>query len=241
MNGTKRRDSLPGCAYLIWQDSKEFCFTTDAVFLAAFPHVVTAAKVLELGSGTGAISLLLSARGAGHVVGVDCNAHVVDLFQQSIVDNELVGRVEAVEADLRDLKGKYASESFDLVVANPPYRIGGKKRLIGTTACHEVTAALEDFFQVAALMVKYRGRFALVQLPERFTEAVSLGEKYGLELKKLQWVHSFVEKPAWIFLAEFVKGGSPGLEVLPPLIMYNKDGTHSKQTLSYYGTDQEEK
>ena len=167
--------------------------------------------------------------------------HVVDLFQQSIVDNGLVGRVEAVEADLRDLKGKYESEYFDLVVANPPYRIGGKKRLIGTTACHEVTAALEDFFQVAALMVKYRGRFALVQLPERFTEAVSLGEKYGLELKKLQWVHSFVEKPAWIFLAEFVKGGSPGLKVLPPLIMYNKDGTHSKQTLTYYGMDQEEK
>ncbi len=241
MNGTKRRDSLPGCEYVIWQDSKEFCFTTDAVFLAAFPHVVTSAKVLELGSGTGAISLLLSARGAGYIVGVDCNAHVVDLFQQSIVDNGLVGRVEAVEADLRDLKGKYESESFDLVVANPPYRIGGKKRLIGTNACHEVTAALEDFFQVAAFMVKYRGRFALVQLPERFTEVVSLGEKYGLELKKLQWVHSFVEKPAWIFLAEFVKGGSPGLKVLPPLIMYNKDGTHSKQTLTYYGMDQEEK
>jgi tRNA1Val (adenine37-N6)-methyltransferase len=241
MQGNRRRDSLPGCNYLIWQDSKEFCFTTDAVFLAAFPHLVKAAKVLELGCGTGAMSLLLSARGADHVVGVDCNANVVELFRQSIVDNELVGRVEALNADLRELKNKYLSESFDLVVANPPYRIGGKKRRIGREACHEVSVTLEDFFQVAALMVKYRGRFALVQLPERFTEAVSLGTKYGLELKKLQWVHSFVDKPAWIFLAEFVKGGAPGLEVLSPLIMYNKDGTHSKQTLAYYGMDREGK
>ncbi len=241
MEETKRLDSLPGCGYSIWQDKKEFCFTTDAVFLAAFPHLVTGAKVLELGSGTGAMSLLLAARGAGHVVGVDCNEQVVELFRQSIIVNKLSERVEALSADLRELKAFYASENFDLVMANPTYRIGGKMRKIGMAACHEITATLEDFFQVAAYMVKYRGRFALVQLPERFTEAVSLGAKYGLELKKLQWVHSFVEKPAWIFLAEFVKGGAPGLEVLPPLIMYNADGTHSKQTLNYYGIDREDK
>ena len=241
MEVTKRLDSLPGCGYSIWQDAKEFCFTTDAVFLAAFPHLVTKAKVLELGSGTGAMSLLLSARGAGHVVGVDCNEKVVELFRQSILENKLSGSVEAIGADLRELKSLYSSETFDLVVANPPYRIGGKRRKIGTAACHELTATLEDFFQVASYMTKYRGRFALVQLPERFTQAISLGAKYGLELKKLQWVHSFVEKPAWIFLAEFVKGGAPGLEVLPPLIMYNKDGTHSNQTLAYYGIDREDK
>lgn len=241
MEATKRLDSLPGCEHRIWQDAKEFCFTTDAVFLAAFAHLVTGSKVLELGSGTGAMSLLLSARGAGHVVGVDCNKKVVELFRQSILDNNLSGSVEAVEADLRELKKQYTSEFFDLVVANPPYRIGGKKRKIGTAACHELTATLEDFFQVASYMVKYRGRFALVQLPERFTNAVSLGAKYGLELKKLQWVHSFVEKPAWIFLAEFVKGGAPGLEVLPPLIMYNEDGSHSNQTLVYYGMNREDK
>ncbi|MCH3915368.1 MAG: methyltransferase [Acidaminococcaceae bacterium] len=232
---TKRLDSLPGCNYQIWQDAKEFSFTTDAVFLAAFPHLVTRARVLELGAGTGAISMLLAARGATHVVGVDNNPHVVDLFKESITANKLEDRVEGMCCDIRQLTNKLKAESFDLVIANPPYRIGGKRRIIATGACHEVDVTLENFFQVAAYMVKYRGRFALVQLPERFSEAVLLGQKYDLELKRLQWVHSFVSKKAWIFLAEFAKGGGPGLDVLPPLIMYNNDGTYSQDTLKYYG------
>ena len=235
MADTKRLDSLPGCNYHIWQDSQEFCFTTDAVFLAAFPHLVTKARVLELGSGTGAISMLLSARGAAKVVGADNNPHVVELFRESIAANRLEDKVEGLCCDISNLRDKLPAESFDLVVANPPYRIGGKRRMIATGACHEVDITLENFFQVAAYMVKYRGRFALVQLPERFSEAVLLGQKYDLELKRLQWVHSFVNKKAWIFLAEFAKGGGPGLDVLPPLIMYNKDGTHSEDTLKYYG------
>jgi tRNA1Val (adenine37-N6)-methyltransferase len=235
MSETKRLDSLPGCGYKIWQDDKEFSFTTDAVFLSAFPHLVNKARALELGCGTGAVSLLLAAKGAAKVLGVDINAQVVELFQESIKDNNLADKVEARCLDIRNLKDQEPSESFDLVVANPPYRIGGRRRTIGTAACHEIDTTLEDFFQVAAYMVKYRGRFALVQLPERFTEAVSLGHKYDLELKKLQWVHSFVNKPAWIFLGEFVKGGGPGLEVLPPLIMYNNDGSYTAGTLEAYG------
>lgn len=235
MDETRRLDSLPGCNYKIWQDDKEFSFTTDAVFLAAFPHLVTRARVLELGCGTGAISLLLAARGASKVLGVDVNLNVVELFAKSIRENKLENIVKARTADIRNLKKELTSESFDLVVANPPYRIGGKRRVVGTSACHEVGTTLEDFFQVAAYMVKYRGRFALVQLPERFTEAVALGRQYGLELKRLQWVHSSVDKPAWIFLGEFVKGGSPGLEVLPPLIMYKEDGSYTEETLVAYG------
>ena len=143
--------------------------------------------------------------------------------------------VSAELADLRELKALYRSESFDLIAANPPYRNSGKVRRVATAACHELTATLEDFFRAAAYLVKYRGRFAIVQLPERFTECMELALKYGLQPKKLQWVHAFADKPAWIFLMEMVKGGSYGLEVLPPLIMYNEDGRHSKQTLEYYG------
>lgn len=238
---TERCDSLPGCNYAIWQDSEEFCFTTDAVFLAAFPHLVKQARVLELGSGTGAISLLLAARGAATVVGIDRNPHVVQLMRRSIAANKLEDRVSAEVADLRELKKLYRSESFDLIAANPPYRNSGKVRQVATAACHEVTATLEDFFQTAAYLVKYRGRFAIVQLPERFTECMELALKYGLQPKKLQWVHSFVDKPAWIFLMEMVKGGSYGLEVLPPLVMYNADGSHSRQTLEYYGMAEEAK
>lgn len=231
---TKRLDCLPGGKLKIWQDSRELCFTTDTVFLAAFPHMATKARVVELGCGTGAASLIMADRGAAGVLAVDINPNVIALLRESVRENDLEDRVTPLCADIRQYREFLQSDSTDLVLANPPYRIGGRRRKLATAACHEDGTTLEDFFRAASFTLKTKGRFALVQIPERFTDAVKLGMQYQLEIKKLQWVHSYVDRPAWIFLAEFVKGGHPGLEVLPPLIMYNQDGSYSKETLAYY-------
>ena len=224
-----REDYLPGCGYKIYQDPAEFTFTTDSVFLAHFPHLANKAKVLELGCGTGAISFYLAARGALEVTGLDVNPRMVELFNRSAEANGIGTRVRAVEWDIKEIKSFCPTESFDLVVANPPYRNSGRERTIGTSACHEKTAVLEDFFAAACYALHSRGRFALVQLPERFMESMELAIRYNLQPKKLQWVHASVDKSAWIFLLEMVKNGSYGLEVLPPLIMYNADGTLTEQ------------
>ena len=251
-----REDFLPGCGYKIFQDPTEFTFTTDSVFLAHFPLLANKAKVLELGCGTGAVSFYLAARGAAEVTGLDVNPRMVELFNKSAEANGIAWRegaatgaeetaclkedaamatrkntpkVRALEWDIKEIKSFCKTETFDLVVANPPYRNSGRERIVGTSACHEKTAGLEDFFAAAGYALHSRGRFALVQLPERFMESVELAIKYNLQPKKLQWVHASVDKPAWIFLLEMVKNGSYGLEVLPPLIMYNADGTLTEQ------------
>ena len=69
---------------------------------------------------------------------------------------------------------------------------------------------------------------------KRFAESMQLALKYGLQPKRLQWVHSKIDKPAWIFLMEMQKGGSYGLDVLPPLIMYNQDGSYTEQVKKFY-------
>ncbi len=214
----KRPDYIPGCLYKIWQDEEEFSFTTDAVLLGNFPHIVNHAKVLDLGCGTGAIGMLCHHRGAEEVTGFDINPDVLSLLKESVKDNNFQDKFTIVQGDVREYKKYFDNESFDLVVANPPYRNSGATRVIGKNAYHEETANLEDFFKAAAYTVKYRGRFALVQLPDRFVEAMNLATKYGLQPKRLQWVHSAADKPAWIFLLEMQKGGSYGLEVLPPHI-----------------------
>ena len=224
-----REDYLPGCGYKIFQDPAEVTLTTDAMFLAHLPHLAIKAKALELGCGTGAISFYLAARGAAEVTGLDVNPRMVELFNQSAKANGIGSKVRAIEWDIKEIKNFCPTESFDLVAANPPYRNSGRERTIGTSACHEKTAVLEDFFAAASYALHSRGRFALVQLPERFMEAMELAIKYNLQPKKLQWVHASVDKPAWIFLLEMVKNGSYGLEVLPPLIMYNGDGSLTEQ------------
>ena len=224
-----REDYLPGCGYKIYQDPAEFTFTTDSVFLAHFPLLANKAKVLELGCGTGAVSFYLAARGAAEVTGLDVNPRMVELFNRSAEENGIVSRVRALEWDIKEIKSFCKTETYDLVAANPPYRNSGRERIIGTGACHEKTAVLEDFFAAAGYALHSRGRFALVQLPERFMESMELAIQYNLQPKKLQWVHADLDKPAWIFLLEMVKNGSYGLEVLPPLIMYNADGTLTEQ------------
>lgn len=142
-----RRDSLPGCGYTVWQDAGEFTFTTDSVFVAAFAHLVTKAQVLELGSGTGAISLFLAARGAAKVTGLEFNPRVTELMRRSIADNNLEDVVSVIDGDVREISKYFKTESMDLVIANPPYRNSGNTRKIGTAACHEVTADLRDFLR----------------------------------------------------------------------------------------------
>lgn len=226
-----RTDFLPSCGYAICQDPAEFPFTTDSVFLGNFPHVVTKASALELGCGTGAVSLLLAARGAAEVTGVDINPRMAELLNRSAALNGLSRTVRAEVLDIRDIKGWCATESFDLVAANPPYRHSGsgRERKVGAIACHEKTAVLEDFFRAAAYALRSRGRFALVQLPDRFMESLELAARFRLQPKRLQWVHSAVDKPAWVFLAEFVKNGSYGLTVLPPLFLYDAGGNLTDQ------------
>lgn len=220
--------------YKIWQDAKEFSYTTDAVFLGNFAHLVRKAKVLELGCGTGAISMLLESRGAEDITAIDVNPNITKLFRQSIEDNGLGEKIKVLDGDICNYKKFFQPESMDLVVANPPYRNTGDQRIIGTAACHEVTASLEDFFKAAAFAVRYRGRFALVQLPERFAESMQLAFKYGLQPKRLQWVHASIDKPAWIFLMEMTKGGAYGMDVLPPIVMYENDGRYTEQVEAYY-------
>ena len=126
-----RRDSLPGCGYTVWQDAGEFTFTTDSVFVAAFAHLVTKAQVLELGSGTGAISLFLAARGAAKVTGLEFNSRVTELMRRSIADNNLQDVVSVIDGDVREINKYFKTESMDLVIANPPYRNSGNTRKIG--------------------------------------------------------------------------------------------------------------
>ena len=155
---------------------------------------------------------------------LDCNPQVTKLVRQSVADNSLQDKFTVIDGDLRNYKQLRQPESMDLVAANPPYRNSGNVRQVGTAACHEVTSTLEDFFRAAAFAARYRGRFALVQLPERFAESMQLALKYGLQPKRLQW----------IFLREIQKGGSYGLDVLPPLIMYNQDGSYTEQVKKFY-------
>ncbi|MCC6346220.1 MAG: tRNA1(Val) (adenine(37)-N6)-methyltransferase [Nitrospirales bacterium] len=129
--------------------------------------------------------------------------------------------------------------SFDLVVSNPPFRkprtgklSNGEERAV---ARHEIMLPLEDLISAVALLLKPRGRFCMIHLPGRLADAVRAMSAYGLEPKRLRFVHSCVSTEAKMVLIEAVKGARAGLAAEPPLFLYNADGSYTEEMREYYG------
>ena len=234
----ERLDALIDNKYYIWQADDVLCYTMDSVLAANFLRLRSKARVLELGAGTGAISLICAIRGAEQVCGVDIEPRVIELFTRSIKENNLQERVQAYLMDLRDSKELSSLGHFDIVVANPPYRkaaSGNYRNDAAGGACHELSATLEDFVIAAAKTIKTRGRFVMVNLAERLTDTISLLVKHRIEPKRLQMVHSKQDGAARLFLIEAVAGAQAGgLDILPPLIVYGADGEYTEQLKAYY-------
>ena len=237
----ERLDQLGYGGYQIIQHEAEFAFSLDAVLLAHFAKVKRECQAIDLGTGTGVIALLLAARGAKTITGLELNSRMAGLAQRSIALNHLSDKIHVLEADYRypkRLLDFLPAGSADLVVANPPYRIVGtgvqNRKEAVASARHELSAALVDVIAAAAFWVKYRGRFAMVHSPERMTEIVSLMSQQGLEPKRLRLVYPRLNKSANMLLVEGIRGGKSGLVVLPPLIVHNADGSYSDEIKRFY-------
>ena len=223
------------------QHPDEFCFSLDAVLLAQFASLRSGCEVIDLGAGTGVIGLLLLARGAAAVTGVELNPVMADMARRSAACNGVADRLTIINGDLRQIKELLAGGSCELVVSNPPYRpVGGgyispNSRV--AMARHEVTANLTDIIAAAKYLIKYRGRFAMVHLPERLAEITLAMCAAGIEPKRLQLVYPAAGKKPNMLLLEGVRGAKPGLDVLPPLIVYTTDGNYSEDIMKIYSQD----
>lgn len=222
----------------IIQHEREFCFSLDAVLLAHFATVRQGANVVDLGTGTGVVGLLLTALGASRVVGVELNQTTADMARRSVELNGLGKVMQVINADFRNIKGLLEAGSYELVVANPPYWPVGQGFVnpAGNVAAarHEITATLADVIEAARYLVKYRGRFAMTHIPERLPEIFTAMSQSGLEPKRLRLVQPSLTKKPNLVLIEGIRGAKAGLEVLPPLIVYEATGQYTPEIAAYY-------
>ncbi len=223
----------------IIQNTEEFCFSLDAVLLAHFPRLKRSQTVLDLGTGTGVMPLIIADEVA-HIEALELNPVTAALAVRNVKLNGLGDKIQVREGDYRQIRTCYPPESFDLVLANPPYRPvdqGQVNRLSGKArARHEFTATLEDVISAARFALRFRGTLAMVHLPERLGEIIVSMHEHQLELKRLRMVQPKASKAPNMMLLEAVVGAAPGgLRVLPPLIVHEEDGSYTKEILEIYG------
>lgn len=237
----ERVDELLIAQLKLIQHPEEFCFSLDAVLLAHFASVRPGGIAVDLGTGTGVIALLLAARGATAVTGIELNPVMAEMASRSVRLNRLEDKLRIINGDLRQIRELLPGGGFELVVANPPYRpVGGgylnpNDRV--AMARHELTACLADIVAAARYLVKYRGRFAMVHLPERLAEIMLAMCQAEIEPKRLQFVYPRSDRKPNMVLIEGVRGAKPGIEVLPPLFVYTMDGSYSADIMKLYEQD----
>ncbi len=242
MKPDERLDDLQCRGYYIIQNPKEFCFGMDAVLLADFATGCPGGKVIDLGTGTGVIPMLMEARGKGaHFVGLEIQEDSADRASRSVKLNGLEDKIEIVCGSVETVcdTAMGAANSFDCVVSNPPYIKGGGGLLNAHTpkniARHEGSAGLEGFVATAAKLLKPGGSFAMVHKPFRLAEIIRVLSAHNLEPKRMCLVQPYADKAPNMVLLESVKGGGVQLNCEPALVVYNPDGTYTDDLLHRYG------
>lgn len=219
----------------IIQSDEVFSFSLDAVLLAHFTYVpIKRGNILDLGTGNGIIPLLLTRRSKANIIGIDIQERLVNMAKRSVRLNQLEEQVSIIEHDLKKLHTILPQSHFDLITCNPPYfatkaSTEYNKNEYLTIARHEVYCTLKDVIATCKLHVRPGGKVSIVHRPERLVDLLTLFRKYRIEPKRLQFVYPKIGKDANMILVEGIRDGKEGLKLLPPLYIYNDDGTYTKE------------
>ena len=216
----------------IYQDSSFFSFSLDSIILANYSTIrLRDNKIIDFCTGNGVVPLILSKRCNKCIEGVEVQEKIYNLALKSLVENNLENRICYYNMDVKDFcndKNRY--NTYDLVLCNPPYfknndlsskNLSYEKMI----ARHEILIDLDTIVACANKILKEHGSLCMVHRTDRLIDVITAFKKYGIEPKRIKYIHENIDKESTLFLIEGQKAGSVGLKVDKPLILYNLDGT----------------
>lgn len=227
----------------IIQNSNYFKFGNDSVFLADFAKVRKGDFIVDFGSGSGVIPLLLAfKKEPDKIIGIEIQEKMVELSKRSVEMNELQSTIEIIKGDFSQASNFISPGAVDLILSNPPYMPADKGKITAgkakAIARHEIYANLEDVVREGAKLLRFGGKMALVHRSFRLAEVIDVMKKYSLEPKRLRLIQPRENTTPKTFLIEAQKGGNSGIDVLPPLIVYKGNTTdYTDEVNEIYGDD----
>ena len=227
----------------VWDDTL-FRPGTDSFLLSSLPKLSAGLRVCDLGCGTGLLGLLLLQRQSElTVTGIDIQPAAVALAERAAAENRLTDRLTFRCIDLRQVRQHFSTGSFDLVVCNPPYYPPKSGHLHTqdslSAARSEICCPFDALCAAAARALRWGGRFFLVHKPERLTDTACALREAGMEPKRLRFVQNRPDTAPSLFLIEGCRGGKPGVDIQPPLLLQTDTGAPTGELNVIYFRDQE--
>lgn len=239
---TETTDKLQAYDLKIIQPRHGYRFSLDPLLLCDFANLHGVETIADLGTGCGVMPLVFARKSLDlKIVGIETQEEMAELATRNVLLNGLSERVSVLHRDVNSLRRHLVPSSFDLVVANPPYRKPGTGRISPKPgrdlARHESTASLADFLSAAKYLVKPSGKICFIYHPSRIIEFLMETAALKLAPLRLRMVHGDARAEARMFLVELVKGRKGDLAVMPPLLVYEMEGEYTDEVKEILGFD----
>ena len=219
---------------IVRQEQDGYRYSIDSVILAYHAGDGPGERVLDLGTGCGIIPMILAFRDPHiRIYGVEVQASLAKLAMENVEANRMADRITILTEDMKLLRPEMTGGPVDSVVVNPPFYRADTGRVNSNhqraVARHELKATLSDVAAAASRMLQKGGRFLAIYTAERLCDMITETRTAGIEPKRIRMIQSGENQAAGLMLVEGMKGGSPGVKIPPPLIIYDSEGRYTEE------------
>lgn len=181
--------------FKIKQDRCAMKVGTDAVLLGAWVNPADNTNILDIGTGTGIISMMLAQKSNAIITAIDIDKESTEQAQLNVAGSKFFGQIKVHNISFQELT-KSSEEKFSLIITNPPYFVDSLKSNDDTRkiARHNDSLSFEDLLNGVKKLLEPKGKFCLI-LPKNeallFTE---IAKTKGLYLSKRLRIRTRSEK-----------------------------------------------
>lgn len=219
----------------IIQKKDGFRFAVDAVLIANFLNLKGVKTVLDIGTGTGIIPILISEKNIEKIYGIEIQSNIADMAERSIKLNNLGEKISIINTDIKKFKNDF---KVDMIVSNPPYMKvdEGKisENIEKAISRHELKLTFEEFISSAKKILKSGGSINIIHRIKRFEEVMNILKNNNFNIKRIRIVYSKLGKDAILFMVEAIKDRKCDIVIKEPIYLYDKENTYSNEVMSYY-------
>lgn len=232
----ERLEDLEYKGLKIIQSKTGYCFTSDSVLLANLVKANKNQRIIDLGTGSGVIAILLAAKtDAKRVIGIEIQERLANMAKRSVEYNSMQEKVEIINKPMQNI-AKEIGQDFDIVVSNPPYeKVQLKENPSEIDICkYEYKISLQEVVETANSLLKFGGKFYIINKAKRLADIIYFMKQKGIEPKKITMIQPKSKKDIDTIIVEGKKGGKPDLLLPKPFIIYRDDNSFTEEARRLY-------